>query len=169
MSLFLQVLDRWWCLASGEQLFPSRLPFDLQGKEVPPKVAEDYEADRQRLVAELEMARANNLEVICLDELVFSKHTIKRRTPALRNQQIKVSYDDIYVERAFSEDTARLLGDRWAPGIGVVGSGHDGCHVGRGRDCGRSHRQPCVGAAAWASGAPKQGPAVMARRFTKLL
>ena len=65
-------------------------------KEVPPKVAEDYEKDRLQLVAELAEARNSNLEVVCLDEIIFSKHNIKRRTRALRNQQIKVSYEDFY-------------------------------------------------------------------------
>ena len=56
-----------------------------KSKEVPPKVAEDYEADRLRLLADIQKAKDKGLEIVCLDEIVFSKHTIKRRTPALRN------------------------------------------------------------------------------------
>ena len=54
-------------------------------KEVPPKVAADYEKDRLQLIAELDEARNAKLEIVCLDEIVFSKHTIKRRTQVLRN------------------------------------------------------------------------------------
>ena len=66
-------------------------------KQVPPKVVDDYETDRLNLVANLQEARDSGLEIVCLDELVFSKHTIRRRTPALRNQTITLTYDDYYV------------------------------------------------------------------------